>query len=291
MRNARTIAAALVIAGVAAGTAADRLPETRPLSRGGYLVLQADLHVHSFLGDGTLWPWDLALEARRHGLDAIAITNHNQILAARLGRWLAPRLGGALVVAGEEITAPRYHLIAVGIDRTIGWREDPARAIEEVHARGGAAIAAHPTRFFWPGWDDAALRSLDGADVCHPLTYYQGPEHLRVFFSRFKSENPGGAAIGSSDWHVFGSLGLCRTFVFAHEASERGLVEAVRSGRTVAYDVKGVPHGDAALVALLGTPPAPPIEPPAQAFLALAGRICALAGMAGLCLFRSSRRS
>jgi predicted metal-dependent phosphoesterase TrpH len=286
----RRWSAVLLACGIAAGTVADRLPERRALSRGGYVVLQADLHVHSFLGDGTLWPWDVALEARRHGLDAIAITNHNQTLAARMGRWLAPRLGGAMVAAGEEISAPSYHLVAVGIERTIGWREGPAAAIEEVHAQGGAAIAAHPTRSFWSGWDDAALRSLDGAEVCHPVTYYQGPEDLRAFFSRFKSNNPRGAAIGSSDYHVAGSLGLCRTFVFAKGRSERGLVEAIRAGRTVAYDARGMPHGDPGLVALLGTRTDPPDDPPAQAFLALAGRICALAGIAGLCLFRSAKR-
>jgi len=287
----RQWSAALLVCGLLLGTAADRLPEPRPVTRGGYVVLQADLHVHAFLGDGTLWPWDVAREARRHGLDAIAITNHNQVFAARLGRWLAPHLGGALVAAGEEISAPGYHLIAVGIERTVGWRLDPAAAIEEVHAQGGAAIAAHPTRTFWPAWDDAALSALDGAEVCHPVTYYQGPGDLRAFFSRFKLARPRGAAIGSSDFHVAGSLGLCRTFVFATERSERGLVEAFRSGRTVAYDAGGMAHGDPTLVALLGTPPDPPADPPAQAFLALAGRICALAGIAGLCLFRSAKRT
>jgi len=208
-----------------------------------------------------------------------------------MGRWLGPRMGGAMVTSGEEITAPSYHLIAVGIERSIGWRMGAAEAIAEVHAQGGVAIAAHPTRTFWPAFDEAALRTLDGAEVCHPLTYYQGPEALRAFFSRFKRANAGGAAIGSSDYHVAGSLGLCRTFVFATERSERGLLDGIRAGRTVAYDAGGMPHGDPRLVALLGRPPDPPVDPPAVAFLALAGRICALAGIAGLCLFRSAKRT
>src|SRR6266545_2469852 len=37
----------------------------------------------SFFGDGGLAPWDLALEARRRGLHAFAITNHDQVLAAK----------------------------------------------------------------------------------------------------------------------------------------------------------------------------------------------------------------
>jgi len=282
----RTAAAVVLAAGIAAATAADRVPDPRPLTRGGYLVLQADLHVHAFLGDGTLWPWDVAREARRRGLDAIAITNHNQTLAARLGRRLAPYLGGALVAVGEEITAPRYHLIAVGIERTVEWEEDPQRAIEEVHARGGAAIAAHPFRPMSAAYGPGALRALDGAEVCHPFAYSEGPGELRAFFRRFKAERPRASAIGSSDWHAFRSLGVCRTFVFATAKTERALVEAIGAGRTVAFDVGGAPHGDPALIALLGTPPPPPSDSPARSLLALAGRICALAGMAGVLLFR-----
>jgi len=194
-----------------------------------------------------------------------------------------------MVAVGEEITAPRYHLIAVGIEQTVPWREDPERAIEEVHAQGGATIAAHPFGTMWAGWNDGALRRLDGAEICHPLAYRDGTADLGAFFRRFESQHGRGAPIGSSDWHVFGSLGLCRTFVFATARTERALVEAVRAGRTVSFDVEGTLHGDPALVALLGTPPPPPAEPNWQTVLALAGRICALAGMAGVLLLRSRR--
>jgi len=283
------VSIALAGAGLLAGTASDVMPDRRPPRRGGYLVLQADLHVHSFLGDGVLWPWDLAIEARRRGLDVIAITNHNQIVAARIGRFFANRMAAPLVLVGEEITAPDYHLIALDIREAVSGERPVERAIADVHSQRGVAIAAHPTRRFRPAYGAAALRELDGAEVAHPLTYSRGPDELREFFARLRLVRGRAAAVGSSDYHAFASLGACRTYVFASEKSEAAVVEALRQGRTVAFDVEGVAHGDPELIALLRTPVGIPGDPPAIRWLAIAGRISALLGAAGLLLLRRAR--
>lgn len=52
------------------------------------------------------------------------------------------------------------------------------------------------------------------------------------------------AAIGSSDFHVAPALAACRTFLFARERTAAGVLEAIRSGRTVALDETGQLHGD-----------------------------------------------
>ena len=54
----------------------------------------------------------LQRHAAHVGLDVIAITNHNQTLAGRLGRAAAQPSTGPLVLVGEEITGRDYHLIA-----------------------------------------------------------------------------------------------------------------------------------------------------------------------------------
>ena len=282
----RIACVALLGAGLIAGTASDFPAAHVPLRRAGYVILEADLHVHSFLGDGVLWPWDLAIEARRRGLDVIAITNHNQVVAARLGRFIAKSMAAPLVLIGEEITAPDYHIIAIGLDEAVSGDRPAAVAIADVHAQGGAAIAAHPTRRFWPAYDTAALRELDGAEVAHPLAYSQGPTALREFFAMLRAARGRASPIGSSDYHVFASLGLCRTYVFARDRREAAVVEAVRQGRTVAFDSEGTAHGDSDLIALLRTPIRSPGDPPAIRWLAIGARISALLGAAGLLLLR-----
>jgi hypothetical protein len=68
----------------------------------------------------------------------IAITNHNQTLAGRLGQ-AAAQPSGPLVLVGEEITGRDYHLIGVGIERPVNW-DQPARGIADVHAQSGVAM-------------------------------------------------------------------------------------------------------------------------------------------------------
>ena len=286
----RAVSVALVAAGLVAGTLSDVLPIHSPPTRGGYLILEADLHVHSFLGDGALWPWDVAIEARRRALDAIAITNHNQVIAAQIGRFVAKRMVTPLVLVGEEITAPDYHLIAIGIERTVSGDQPATAAIADVHSQGGAAIAAHPTHRSWAAYDTTAMRELDGAEVAHPLAYWQGSTELREFLAKLqRARGRAAAAVGSSDYHAFASLGVCRTYLFVRERSEAAVIEALRHGRTVAFDVGGVAHGDPELIALLGTRSEPTHDRPMIHWLAIVARVSALLGAAGLLLLRKSR--
>jgi predicted metal-dependent phosphoesterase TrpH len=251
--SARAAVAGLVLAaGLVLGTLADGGPATTPPVDGGYWILAADFHVHGFPGDGALSPWVLRREAARQGLDVITITNHNQTFAARLGSWLPRQVGQPLIIVGQEVTAPDFHIIAVGIREEVDWRLPASGVIDAIHAQGGAAIAAHPARGFWRGYDDAAMTQLDGAEIAqHSRAKPEQRREVAAFFDRAMQRNPALAPVGSSDYHFSGPLGLCRTYVFARELSDRGVVEAVRNGRTVAYNDQGVTRGDPARVAVV----------------------------------------
>ena len=179
----------------------------------------------------------------------------------------------------QEIISPDYHLIAVGIERTVSWRLKAAAAIDEVHRQGGVAIAAHPFEEFWPAYDEAAMRRLDGAEIVQPVIYttWNARRDFQQFFARRRL-----TAIGSSDYHGLGPVGLCRTYVFVREASEAGILEALRQGHTVVYDRQAAVYGDPALIQLAG--PESRLRGPESTdqeggFLVLLSRICGLLGM------------
>jgi PHP-associated len=271
----RIAAAALVLVSLAAGSFSDRSPRPKPARfAGGYQMLTADFHVHSFpLSWSTLSPFDTVLEARRQGLDAIAMTGHNHVWVSLLGAWFSRVIGGPIIVTGEEIHAPAYHLIALGIRRTVDWRLPAAAASAEIHRQGGVAIAAHPTGEYWAGFDDAAMRLLDGAEVDHPVTFGnpRARAEIRQFYARRRL-----TAIGSSDFHAMGSIGAARTYVFVRENSERGILEALRQGRTVVMARDGAVFGDPELIRL-GV--VPPLESPRRNVW---NRVSLVAGALGL---------
>jgi predicted metal-dependent phosphoesterase TrpH len=277
MRSRHILPVGCLLAALTLGTLSDTLPQKPQIFLGGYQVLAVDLHVHTIpFSAGTLAPWDLVFEARRQSLDAIAITAHDEVLPGKIGRWFAKRVGGPLVLVGEEIHAPRYHLIAVGIHSTVDWRLDSAGAIAEVHRQGGIAIAAHPLARSARGFD-AAMAVLDGSEVLHPLVYSH-PEtalQLEQFYLRKRM-----TAIGSSDYHGLGPMGLCRTYLFVRENSEQGVLEALRAGHTVVSD-RGRSYGDPDLIRLAAEDPRLQAGGIGRAHPLLAGFSCVL-GVLGL---------
>ena len=95
MSAPRLVFLVLLMLTIAAGTFADRPRARPPLTIGGYRVLAVDFHTHSSMwSDGALTPWGLVLEAERQGLDAIAITGHNQVRDGRMGRRFSRLVGG-----------------------------------------------------------------------------------------------------------------------------------------------------------------------------------------------------
>lgn len=237
-------------AAVITGTLLDERWGSRPSRNGRILV--ADLHVHPYPGDGSLPVWELQREAERRGIDIIAVTAHNNRLGLALGGLFSFRPSPTIVLAGQEVTTPTFHLVAVGTETGIDWRLSARQAIAAVHAQGGVAIAAHPVETSWRDTDEDALRTLDGAEVAHPTsrrTHSAGRDEFLQFFRRAQSVNPNVAPIGSSDFHMWAPLGLCRTYLLADERSASGVLDAIRDGRTVAADPRGRLFGTAEHVA------------------------------------------
>ena len=282
MNGPRLGAASLLLIALASGTLSQTSRPRKAIVIGDYRVLAADFHIHSFPFNWTdLAPWDLLLEARRQGLDAVAIAGHNHVWVSQFARWLSERIRGPIVLVSEEIVSPRYHLMAVGISKNVSWRQPVAAAIAEVHRQGGIAIAAHPEREYWPAFDAEAMRALDAAEVLHPDAYYSARMYveIRQFYRRKQM-----AAIGSSDFHAIGFPGICRTYVFVNQAGSQGILDALRAGRTVVYDRDGRSYGDAELIRLAaadGRLPEPPRAGADLGFLALFSR---MAGVAALLL-------
>jgi hypothetical protein len=253
--STRAGAVALILAGAVIGTATDRMSPRPALRVGEYWVLSGDFHVHASPGDGALSPWMLQDEAARAGLDVIAVTNHNQSFTGRLAARISAMGGGPMMLAGEEITNPAYHMIAVGIERTVNGAELSAvDAIAEVHGQGGVAIAAHPSPRFHAYDDDATVALLDGAEAMHSDVHRDQVfrANLEAFFTRARRVNPDIAAIGSSDFHLMPpGVGRCRTYLFVRERTRAGVLDAIRSGRTLAVDGDGRLQGAPSLIQLL----------------------------------------
>lgn len=83
--------------------------------------MKIDFHIHTYYSDGTMSPEEVVTEAKKQGLDAIAITDHNQ-----LGSWEELKSLGETyalqVIRGVEINCKHkgkeYHLLGYGFEST-----------------------------------------------------------------------------------------------------------------------------------------------------------------------------
>ena len=113
----------------------------RRLSRRGFI--HCDLHMHTDHSPDCATPVDVLLEtAKRRGLGAIAITDHNEISGAHEAREQA---NGIKVIVSEEVkTAHEGEVIGLFIEEKIPRGMSMRETIDAIHAQGGLAYVPHP---------------------------------------------------------------------------------------------------------------------------------------------------
>ncbi|MFO0586451.1 MAG: PHP domain-containing protein [Polyangiaceae bacterium] len=293
----RWACAGLVAIATIGGTIVDDAPDRAPVLRAGLRVLEVDLHAHTRFADGFLSPFDLVIQARRRGLDALAITDHNILFPALIGRWYARHFGGPTILTGEEITTRDYHVHGVGLEERIDASLPLDQVIDDVHRQGGVMIAAHPVKRFWPLLVPSRPR-FDAAEVMHPLAFGSRDggwrwSEMRDYFEEARQGGQPLTAVASSDYHFFSPLGVTRTLVFAPSDGEADVLDALRRGRTVVFDLDGKAYGDPELILALAKEPYS-MRPQDYGYRGSGAadrilRIVGLLGLAGLVLFGKRR--
>ncbi len=221
-----------------------------------------DLHIHTprseCYSDGSVTAEQIVDAARRAGLEAIGITDHNTVEAVADVRLAAA--GTDLVVfPGVELTTAGGHVLAlfdvaadlVGLRAfldSIGFGEDkwgePANQadgetvdiLREVAARGGLAIAAHIER--WPSgflkkdgprrvrMDIHASDHLDALEITIPEDRRQWNDgSVRGHPKRY-------ACVQGSDAHALDEVGRRPVFVRVEQLDLTGLRQAFQDHDT-----------------------------------------------------------
>jgi hypothetical protein len=107
--------------------------------------ISADLHVHSnYSKDSTITPKELVFYAKKRGLNAVAVTDHNQIE----GSCKIAKEVDFLVIPGMEVSSADGHIVALNIQDLIPRDLSAKETVDLIHKAGGIAIAVHPYAWF-----------------------------------------------------------------------------------------------------------------------------------------------
>jgi predicted metal-dependent phosphoesterase TrpH len=202
-----------------------------PASDDGHGLGRADLHLHTRASDGLMSARRLVEHvALTTDLDVIAVTDHDETSAALEARDWAVRRGFALqVITGVEVTTREGHLLALFIDERPPALRSLQATAEWVIERGGLCLAPHPfTRLTHSLGGRSMLQAVEhgwlaGVEVLNPSPAGRASHSQAVRFA----EQHGLAAVGGSDAHMLGVVGLARTrFPGSTPADLRRAIEA-----------------------------------------------------------------
>lgn len=128
--------------------------------------MRADLHLHSrHSPDSSLEPREIAKLAKGRGLQALALTDHNAT-SGHAAMAEACKAEGLLFIPGIEVTTREGHVLAYGVKEAPKEGRLAVETIEDIHALGGIASAAHPERVY-TGLSTAVVRAarFDAVEV------------------------------------------------------------------------------------------------------------------------------
>ena len=144
------------------------------------LPLNADLHCHSIVSDGTLTPEELALRAHKNGVQLWALTDHDVLGGQERARLAAENLGMSYL-SGVEISISwmnqTVHIVGLGVDHTNATLEEGLRTTRDGREERARQMAAQ--------LDQIGIKnSYEGA-----LHFAGNPELIaRTHFARFLVE-------------------------------------------------------------------------------------------------------
>ena len=198
----------------------------------GKRLIRIELHLHTFYSpDCSLSFEDILTEARRKGLDALAVTDHNRLQ----GALEMQRLASMPIIAGEEVRCLEGELIGLFLHEEIPGRLAAREVALRIKEQGGVICVPHPfDRLRRSRLREDALLSLlvegliDVVEVANARVIFPS-DNLRA--RRFAEEH-GLAMSGGSDAHSRPEIG--QTFVEMPAFADRdSFLEALRLGRVV----------------------------------------------------------
>lgn len=197
--------------------------------------VKIDFHGHTTFSDGTLTPEEVIRVAKRKGLDGVAITDHNTIEGAVLALENNDD-EDFIVIIGSEISTNRGHILGLFLTKEVKQRSF-FDVIEEIHAQGGIAVAAHPYKapLFYPlrgkrrlvELNEKEIGLLDGLESLDGRAKSKSnlkAEVIATFFKKVK--------LAGSDYHFGFEIGSVYTEVETESKSLDFLKKSLSEGRT-----------------------------------------------------------
>ena len=168
--------------------------------------MKIDLHCHTkYSYDSNSDIEKIIIEAKKKGIDGIAITDHDNTEgwteAIELGKKY-----NFLIILGEEIKSNKGDILGLFLKEKIeGRKKDPRFVMEEIKKQGGLVVIPHPFHYGEGFRDNLTnyLDLIDAIEVFNARKPFSSPDKMALDFA--KKNNTGMTA--GSDSHYYKGVG------------------------------------------------------------------------------------
>ena len=188
------------------------------------MSVKADLHVHTtYSKDSTITPKELVSFAKKRGLNAVAVTDHNTLD----GAFKIAKETDFLVIPGMEVSSKDGHIVALNVKELIPRGLSADETVERIHRSGGVAIACHPFALFKGSLGKNVSAKFDAVEVINARAF---PFGRGVRKAEEAAVNLGLSRVGGTDAHYGSQIGYGYTEIES-EPNVEAICKAIVDGR------------------------------------------------------------
>ena len=189
------------------------------------IPVKADLHVHSmYSSDSQITPGDLVYYAKKKGLTAVAITDHNHVGGALK---IAKETTDFLIIPGIEVSSAQGHIVGLNLREAIPKGLSAEETIDKIHAAGGVAIACHPYALFKGSLQKNVSARFDAIETINARSF---PFSRSCGKAEDVAKRFGLSRVAGTDAHYAPQIGYGYTIVEA-ELDVDSIAKAIVAGR------------------------------------------------------------
>jgi predicted metal-dependent phosphoesterase TrpH len=193
-------------------------------------MLKIDLHVHTvYSADSLITFEELVFWAKRRGLNAVAVTDHNRVD----GALKMAKETDFLIILGTEVDSSDGHVMALNVHEVIPRDLSAEETVERIHEAGGIAIACHPFAMFKGSLGKHVSGSFDAIETINASAspFKRSVRKAEEVAERFKLPR-----VAGTDAHYAPAIGYAYTLVDA-ELSADTVVKAIVNGHCQPFGV------------------------------------------------------
>jgi predicted metal-dependent phosphoesterase TrpH len=187
------------------------------------MQVKVDLHVHTMYSkDSIITPKELVYYAKKAGLNAVAVTDHNQVEGARK---IAEETS-FLIIPGTEVSSLHGHIVGLNVSEHIPRDLSADETVDRIHAAGGVAIACHPYALFKGSIGKHVTAKFDAVETINASSFPFGSTSKKSSELADRLKLP---KVAGTDAHYGPVIGRAFTVIDA-EPNVEALLKAIVKG-------------------------------------------------------------